>query len=150
MDMCYDGALVLPSSYAVMNENEMNYVEGGIAVSTVVGIVTAVIATYGATYGAGTVCGKRLYYAGMNTTQKWSKWKWQTRAIVIGTASSLGLDGGMNMKTNLELILLVINWVIVAIQAFTIFLYGNSIGLFIIMLLALIVQVFSVYDNKKK
>lgn len=69
MDMCYDGALVLPSSYAVMNENEMNYVEGGIAVSTVVGIVTAVIATYGATYGAGTVCGKRLYYAGMNTTQ---------------------------------------------------------------------------------
>ena len=37
-----------------------------------------------------------------------------------------------------------------AIQAFTIFLYGNSIGLFIIMLLALIVQVFSVYDNKKK
>ena len=60
------------------------------------------------------------------------------------------LDGGMNMKTNLELILLIINWVIVAIQAFTIFLYGNSIGLFIIMLLALIVQVFSVYDNKKK
>ena len=60
------------------------------------------------------------------------------------------LDGGMNMKTNLELILLVINWVIVAIQAFTIFLYGNSIGLFIIMLLALIVQVLSVYDNKKK
>lgn len=59
-------------------------------------------------------------------------------------------NGGMNMKTNLELILLVINWVIVAIQAFTIFLYGNSIGLFIIMLLALIVQVFSVYDNNKK
>ena len=60
------------------------------------------------------------------------------------------LDGGMNMKTNLELILLVINWVIVAIQAFTIFLYGNSIGLYIIMLLALIAQVFSVYDNRKK
>ena len=53
------------------------------------------------------------------------------------------------MKKNLELILLIINWVIVAIQAFTIFLYGNSIGLFIIMLLALIAQVFSVYDNKK-
>jgi hypothetical protein len=33
------------------------------------------------------------------------------------------------MKKNLELILLIINWVIVAIQAFTIFLYGNSIGL---------------------
>lgn len=50
---------------------------------------------------------------------------------------------------NLELVLLIINWVIVAIQAFTIFLYGNSIGLFIIMLLALIAQVFSVYDNRK-
>ena len=54
----------------------------------------------------------------------------------------------MKMKKNLELILLIFNWVVVAIQAFTIFLYGNSIGLFIIMLLALIAQAFSVYDNK--
>ena len=53
-------------------------------------------------------------------------------------------------EKNLELILLVCNWVVVAIQAFTIFLYGNSIGLFIIMLLALIVQVLGVYDNRKK
>lgn len=29
MKMCYDGALVMPSSYAVMNEEEMTYVEGG-------------------------------------------------------------------------------------------------------------------------
>ena len=35
MDMCYDGALVLPSSYAVMDEEEMCYTEGGIAVTTV-------------------------------------------------------------------------------------------------------------------
>lgn len=56
----------------------------------------------------------------------------------------------MKIKKNLELILLVGNWVVVAIQSFTIFLYGNSIGLFIIMLLALIAQVFSVYDNRKK
>lgn len=27
--MCYDGALVMPSSYAVMDEEEMTYVEGG-------------------------------------------------------------------------------------------------------------------------
>ena len=60
------------------------------------------------------------------------------------------INGGMNMKNNLELILLVGNWGVVAIQAFTIFLYGNSIGLFIIMLLALIVQVLGVYDNRKK
>ena len=29
MDMCYDGALVMPSSFAVMCEDEMTYVEGG-------------------------------------------------------------------------------------------------------------------------
>ena len=29
MDMCYDGALVLPSSYAVMEQEEMTYTEGG-------------------------------------------------------------------------------------------------------------------------
>lgn len=29
MEICYDGALVMPSSYAVMNEEEMTYVEGG-------------------------------------------------------------------------------------------------------------------------
>lgn len=29
MEMCYDGALVMPSSYAMMTEDEMTYVEGG-------------------------------------------------------------------------------------------------------------------------
>ncbi len=29
MEMCYDGALVMPSSYAVMDSEEMTYVEGG-------------------------------------------------------------------------------------------------------------------------
>ena len=29
MEMSYSGALVMPSSYAVMNEEEMTYVEGG-------------------------------------------------------------------------------------------------------------------------
>lgn len=29
MEMCYDGALVMPSNYAVMDEEEMMYVEGG-------------------------------------------------------------------------------------------------------------------------
>lgn len=29
MEMCYDGTLVMPSSYAVMDEEEMTYVEGG-------------------------------------------------------------------------------------------------------------------------
>lgn len=29
MEMCYDGALVMPSSFAMMNEDEMTYVYGG-------------------------------------------------------------------------------------------------------------------------
>ena len=29
MEMCYDATLVMPSSYAVMDEEEMMYVEGG-------------------------------------------------------------------------------------------------------------------------
>ena len=32
MEMCYDGTLVMPSSYAVMSEDEMTYVEGGTVV----------------------------------------------------------------------------------------------------------------------
>lgn len=35
MEMCYDGALVMPSNYAVMGEEEMIYVEGGVAPITV-------------------------------------------------------------------------------------------------------------------
>lgn len=31
MEMCYEGALAMPSSYAVMNEEEMTYVEGGVS-----------------------------------------------------------------------------------------------------------------------
>lgn len=29
MEMCYDGALVMPSNYVMMNEEEMTYLEGG-------------------------------------------------------------------------------------------------------------------------
>lgn len=29
MEMCYDGALVMPSNYVEMNEDEMTYTEGG-------------------------------------------------------------------------------------------------------------------------
>ncbi len=34
MEMCYDGALVMPSNYVVMDEEEMTYVEGGKVRST--------------------------------------------------------------------------------------------------------------------
>ncbi len=34
MEMCYDGALVMPSSYVVMNEEEMTYLDGGTSYTT--------------------------------------------------------------------------------------------------------------------
>lgn len=33
MEMCYDGALVMPNNYAVVNEEEMTYVDGGAYIS---------------------------------------------------------------------------------------------------------------------
>ena len=34
MEICYDGALVMPKNYAVVDEEEMEYVEGGFAIPT--------------------------------------------------------------------------------------------------------------------
>lgn len=51
-EMCYDGALVMPSNYAVVNEAEMTYVEGG-------GIIAWTFATTGgiAAFIAGALAG---------------------------------------------------------------------------------------------
>lgn len=51
MEMCYDGALVMPSSYAVMSEDEMSYVEGGVTfnrswVSVAVDVIAMAICPY--------------------------------------------------------------------------------------------------------
>lgn len=55
MDMCYDGALVMPSSYAVMDEEEMMYLEGG-----------SVITSYSTAKNASTyLMGKAGYYAAL-------------------------------------------------------------------------------------
>ena len=98
MEMCYDGALVMPSSYAIMNEEEMMYVEGGIAVPTAVGIAVSAVTLAGATYGAGVACGKRLYHAGVKNKKTWAKVKWPVRAAVLaygkitGAIFMLGLE----------------------------------------------------------
>ena len=82
--------LVMPSNYVVMTEEEMCYLEGGITVETVCLIVATAIGTYGATYSEGTYCGKRLYYASINSTKKWSKYKWQARAAAVGLGKGYG------------------------------------------------------------
>lgn len=46
MEMCYDGALVMPSSYAVMDNEEMTYVEGG-KIKIARGIVAAAVDVVG-------------------------------------------------------------------------------------------------------
>lgn len=54
--------LVMLSNYVVMTEEELCYLEGG----------------------------KRLYYAGINSTKKWSKYKWQARAAAVGLGKGYG------------------------------------------------------------
>lgn len=44
MEMCYDGALVMPSSYAVMSEDEMTYVDGGVSKKQKACIIAACVA----------------------------------------------------------------------------------------------------------
>ena len=52
MEMCYDGTLVMPSSYAVMSEDEMTYVEGGARYTNLGGLFSLII---GVTTGAAAV-----------------------------------------------------------------------------------------------
>ena len=63
MDMCYDGRLVMASSYAVMDDEEMSYVEGGfyIAHSTIASCYMAMASIYASaphatTYAVNLVC----------------------------------------------------------------------------------------------
>lgn len=55
MEMCYDGALVMPSSYALMDEEEMTYVEGGVT-----GVRS--FSTVGSAYSAYSSAGSQLHW----------------------------------------------------------------------------------------
>lgn len=64
MEMCYNGALVMPSNYAIVNDNEMEYVDGGFYISynTIRAVVlTACINPIGATL-VGIACYKLAGY----------------------------------------------------------------------------------------
>jgi hypothetical protein len=65
MEMCYDGALVMPSSYAVMNEEEMSYVEGGFVCKSstfakAIDISVTVILAVAGIWSAGSLIGEIL------------------------------------------------------------------------------------------
>lgn len=64
MDMCYDGTLVMPSSYAVMEDDEMSYVEGGKAysVSAVAKVINTATTVLTAVAGIGLGVGSILWF----------------------------------------------------------------------------------------
>ena len=78
MTMCYDGALVMPSSYAVMDEEEMTYVEGGLKVSTWVAATAIDIAVTLMFGGAATTAMGWLISKGMGKL---------TNALIKGTSA---------------------------------------------------------------
>ena len=97
MDMCYEGVLVMPSSYAVMNEEEMTYVEGGSPV--VLEAILAAITIGAAGYGGGYAVGVRMGYR--FTKSQYNDVKWPLRATVIrllgavsGSIVLLGFENG--------------------------------------------------------
>ena len=60
MEMCYDGALVMPSGYAVMSEDDMTYVEGGaMSVKKAANLinvgVSVILAAIGIGFGVGSI-----------------------------------------------------------------------------------------------
>ena len=48
MEMCYDGALVMPNSFALVAEDEMEYIDGGWSPSTMMGNLGRFVARVGA------------------------------------------------------------------------------------------------------
>ena len=53
MEMCYDGALVMPSNYAVMSEDEMMYVDGGKKITINRSTITSAVKSVFGWIGAG-------------------------------------------------------------------------------------------------
>ena len=95
MEMCYDGALVMPSSYAVMSEEEMTYVEGGFAISKSVFkyTVTAVVVASCVALGGGlSVAGLRTVLASMSLKKK-------LIAALIKGIGKLGIATGNALAT---------------------------------------------------
>ena len=89
MEMCYAGALSMPSSYVVMNEEEMTYTEGGGTVS-----VTLKKSTMQAVIG--TISGAATGWA-INAAL-------DSLAIPIATAIELGTAGAATLAVGAFLI----------------------------------------------
>ena len=99
MEMCYDMAFVMPKGYVSMDEEEMMYVDGGIAASEVSSIIQTVSNFWTGSYDVGVKVGKAIFYRGVDTHEKWEKYKWQITAgvtAVIGYYSAACMLGMSN------------------------------------------------------
>ena len=94
MDMSYDGTLVMPSSYALMDEEEMMYVEGG------------KIVTYSVKYISSKTCGVAAGYltAGVVIADLVKKFHWSLTiaAVVLGLGAAImtiaAAKGGITLQ----------------------------------------------------
>lgn len=95
MEMCYDGALVMPSSYAMMDEEEMMYVEGGALSKAdkalIIGIcaASAVALTVALVYGQLALAAKILGWSVKKVAKKAG-----AVAVVGCITATLGISGG--------------------------------------------------------
>lgn len=95
MEMCYDEALVMPNSYALMNEEEMSYVEGGALLFwEKVGLIAACMAstaviTVALVYGQLALAAKIMGF----TVKKLAK-KAGAAAVVGCITATLGISSG--------------------------------------------------------
>ena len=90
MEMCYDGALVMPKNYSVVNEEEMTYVEGGFAISKAVFKYTVTAAVI-----AGCVfLGGGLSVAGLKTVLGSMSLKKTFISVLVKAIGKLGIAAG--------------------------------------------------------
>lgn len=82
--------MILPKNYQEVAQEEMQYMDGGIALTAVLGIIGGVIAVGGASYATGQAIGERVYYSGY-TNRQYQKDKWKIRAAVVGLTGVLGV-----------------------------------------------------------
>lgn len=75
--------LVLPMNFVDIDQEEMMYLDGGIAVSTVIGVIAVCIAGQRGIYAAGSAAAQKLYYMGYRNKEYQSQ-KWFIRAGVVG------------------------------------------------------------------
>lgn len=111
MEMCYDGALVMPSNYAVMNEDEMTYLEGGIKCKTLGKIIDCSITVISFMCGVGS--GVKMIREILRRNSK--------GAIMVLTSTALRW-AGISLASN------VVSGLYAVLTAFTNYTIGNAIA----------------------